>query len=363
MQNRKRINLLKIAILSFILILIVTIVGCSSEQPKGGSGNSDRVKPIELKLATFFSTTHPITTDILETWAKMVEDETNGQLKITLYAGETLLKAGDLYEGVVSGITDIGHNPTNYNIARFPVMSTLELAGIEWRSGKAASYAVRDFVEELKDELAEFEDTKTLLVYGLGPGHLFTKKPVKSLEDLKGVEVRVTGGLVNALEALGAVPVAMPMPDTYDALSKGVVQANMAPLEVLETWKHCEVTDYVTLTPFLYNASHYIVMNWDVWNSLSKDIQDAIERVSVKVFEEEACNVFDNTNASGLEYAIEKTGQEIIELSEEETARWMELLEPLHEQYVKELNSKGLPGEKILEKAKELSHKYNEMFD
>ena len=356
-------------VLSFVLILTFIIIGCNNEQPSepgepGEPGKAGTEKTIELKLATFFNTTHPITTDILGTWAEMVEEETNGQLKITLYAGETLLKAGDLYEGVISGITDIGHNPTNYNISRFPVMSTLELPGIEWRSGKAASYAVRDFITEMEDELVELKDTKTLLVYGLGPGHLFTREPIRSLEDLKGVEVRVTGGLVNAFEALGAVPVAMPMPDTYDALSKGVVQANISPLEVLETWKLCEVTDYVTMTPFLYNAIHYVVMNWDVWNSLPKEIQDAIERVSEKVFDEQACNCLDNINASGLEYAInEKTGQEVIELSEEETSRWMELLEPLHEKYVEELNSKGLPGEKILAKAKELSQKYNEMYN
>ena len=88
------------------------------------------------------------------------------------------------------------------------------------------------------------------MVLTTGSGDLFTKVPVQTLEDLQNLGIRATGLSAKTLQVLGANPVAMPQSEAYESLSKGVVQGNLAPLEVLEGWRQAEVTDYVTLTPF-----------------------------------------------------------------------------------------------------------------
>jgi TRAP-type C4-dicarboxylate transport system substrate-binding protein len=104
------------------------------------------------------------------------------------------------------------------------------------------------------------------MVFTTGPGDLYTKVPVRTLNDLKGLELRATGLSAKTLEALGATPVAMAQSEAYESLAKGVVKGNLGPVEVLQGWKQAEVTKYLTLTPFLYNTLFFITMNQNQWN-------------------------------------------------------------------------------------------------
>ncbi len=103
-----------------------------------------------------------------------------------------------------------------------------------------------------------------MYLHGHGPGILHTKKPVKTLDDLKGMKIRCTGMAAKIVTALGGVPVAMPMGETYDALSRAVVDGSMAPQESLQGWKWGEVVKY-TIENFgsSYSTGFFVVMNKD----------------------------------------------------------------------------------------------------
>jgi len=192
-----------------------------------------------------------------------------------------------------------------------------------------------------------------------GPGDLYTKVPVRSLSDLKGLEIRATGLSAKTLEALGAVPVAMPQSEAYESLSKGVVQGNLGPVEVLKGWRQAEVTDYLTRTPFLYNTLFFVTMNLDKWNSLSPEVQSAIKKVNEKYFEEVAMGLWDKQNADALKWAVEEKGMEVINLSQEEIDKWINFVQPIQEEFVSKANKQGFDGQKILDMVKELAVKYN----
>ena len=83
----------------------------------------------------------------------------------------------------------------------------------------------------------------------------------------------MTGFAAGSIKALGGTPVGMPMPEAYEGLLKGTIDANLAPAEVLLGWNQAEVTSTTTMTPFINTVFHYITMNLDVWNSLPRDIQ------------------------------------------------------------------------------------------
>ena len=347
-RQKKKLFLVWLAVVT----LAVFVAGCSS-----GEAETAGSQPVNLTFAHFWPATHPFETEFVQPWAAAIEEATNGTVTVTSYPGETLLQADAVYDGVVNGVADIGASCFSYTRGRFPVVEVFELPGITYNNSKVASKVAWEGIKQLNPQ--EVQDTKLMLVLTTGPGDLFTKKPVHRLEDLKGMEIRATGLSASTLEKLGAVPVAMSQSEAYEALSKGVVQGNLAPVEVLNGWKHAEVTDYLIRTPFLYNTLFFVTMNQEKWASLSPENQQAIEEVNAIFFEEVAMGLWDQQNETALKFAIADQGMQEIALSEEEASHWKELLQPIQADYAARMDEMGLDGQGILSTVKSLAEKYN----
>lgn len=344
--------------LLLVLLLGFGISGCASKEvnPEG----QQQAEVVELRLAHFFPATHPVETDLVQPWIKAVEEATGGRVKVTSYPGETLGKADAIYDGVVTGIADIGISCFAYTRGRFPVLEVFELPGITYKNSAVASKVAWEGIQELNP--TEVQDTRLMMVMTTGPGDLYTKVPIRTLADLKGVEIRATGLSAQTLEALGASPQAMPQSDAYEALSKGVVKGNLGPVEVLKGWKQAEVTQYLTETPFLYNTLFFMTINLDKWNSLDAETQQAITEVNNKFFNEVAMGLWDKQNQAAMKYAVDEKGMEVITLPQEETDQWITLVEPIQQQYVTRMQEQGLDGEQALALVKELAAKYNQEY-
>jgi TRAP-type transport system periplasmic protein len=355
-----------IFLLSILVILLLLTSACApSETPKDNSNVNAADKPlsmnpIELKLAHFFPATHPAETELVQGWKDAVEEATDGLVIITSYPGQTLLAAPEIYDGVVTGIAELGLSCFSYTRGRFPLLEAFELPGVVYNNSSSASKVAWDGIKELNPK--EVQDTRLMMVLATGPGDLFTRVPVRSLDDLQGLEIRATGLSAKTLEVLGAIPVAMPQSDAYEALSRGVVQGNLSPIEVLQGWRHAEVTDYLTLTPFLYNTLFFVTMNLDTWNSLPPEIQTAINEATEKFYDDVVIGLWDRQNESAIKFAVDETGQEIIKLSDEETARWMNIVISIQDEFVSEMEGKGLPGKDAVNLVKRLSDHYNEIY-
>lgn len=161
------------------------------------------------------------------------------------------------------------------------------------------------------------------------------------------MKIRAQGSVVPIVQALGGAPVGAPMPETYDALRTGVVDGSMAPFEALEGWKWGEIVKSSTeCYGSAYTAGMFVVMNKAKWDALPPDIQKIFNEVSVEWIEKQG-KVWDEIDKSGKEFTLKK-GNKIIPLSKEENARWAAAVKPLLDQYVKDVNSKGLPGDEAL---------------
>ena len=341
-------------LLGLLTLTLVFVSGC-------GQTASGPNQTVELKLAHFFPGTHPAEKELIQPWAKAVETATEGRVKITSYPGQTLSQADAVYDGVVNGISDLGLSCFSYTRGSFPVSEVFELPGIKYVNSKAASKVAWEGIKQINPK--EVQDTKLMMVFTTGPGDLYTKEPVRELKDLKGLEIRATGLSAKSLTALGALPVAMAQSEAYEALSKGVVKGNLGPVEVLQGWKHAEVTKYLTLSPFLYNNLFYITMNLNKWDSLDPQDQLAIEAVNEKFFEEVAMGLWDKQNESALKYAVDEKGMEVITLSQEEQDRWISLIKPIQDDYVAQMNQKGEKGQEILDKVLSLADQYNKEYE
>jgi TRAP-type C4-dicarboxylate transport system substrate-binding protein len=172
------------------------------------------------------------------------------------------------------------------------------------------------------------------------------------MEDVKGVKIRCTGFSAKVVAALGGVPVVMGQDAAYEALQKGVVEATLSPMEVLKGWKQAEVIKYTTECYSVgYTTCFYVIMNLDKWNALPKDIQRVFEKVSEDWVSKHG-EAWDTSDEEGRQFTLDQ-GNEIIPLSEEESARWAEAVRPVIDEYAKSLEDKGMPGKEYVEFIKE----------
>jgi TRAP-type C4-dicarboxylate transport system substrate-binding protein len=302
-----------------------------------------QTKPIELNYSIFFAAPHK--NAVLSTeWAKEIEKRTNGRVKITMFYGGTLTPGDKCYDGVVKGISDIGFSVLAYTRGKFPLTEVADLP-VGMNSGLVATKVINDFYKKFKPK--EFDEVQVMYLHGHGPGILHTKKEVKTIEDVKGMKIRCTGMAAKIVEKLGGTPVAMPMGETYDALSRGVVDASLAPQEALQGWKWGEVVKYTTeCFGASYSSGMFVVMNKSKWNALPPDIQKIIEQVNGEYIEKQG-KTWDEVDKVGRDFTIAK-GNKIIALSPDENRRWEKVVKPLLDEYKKNMKDKGLPGEDVL---------------
>jgi len=348
-------------IMALLLVMsLLSVAGCSKKESAVPTAGQEKSKTVELKLAHFWPANHPAETQLVQPLAKEIDKATNGQVKIISYPGETLLKAADTYDGVVKGIADIGISCFSYTRGRFPISEVFELPGVTYNNSKSASKVAWEGIKQLNPK--EVQDTKLLMVITTGPGDLFTKAPVRNLDDIKGMEIRATGLSAATLKALGATPVAMPQSEAYESLSKGVVKGNLGPIEVLQGWKQAEVTKYLTKTPFLYNTLFFVTMNLDKWNSLSPENQKIVQDVTAKYYEQVGIGLWDKQDEDAMNGAIKQNKMEIITLPQDESDRWIKLIEPIQQDYVARMDKLGFKGQDTLNLVKTLADKYNQEY-
>lgn len=299
-------------------------------------------KAITLNLSNFFPPDNKISI-AMDQWCKEVEKRTNGRVKVTQFPGGTLTPPAQTYAGVIKGIADIGLSFFSYTMGRFPLTEVLDLP-LGYKSGYVGAKLANEYHKKFKPK--EFDEVKVLFLTTSPPHMLFAKKPVNNLDDLKGLKIRSTGTSAKVVQALGGAPVAMPMSEAYDALSKGVVQGIIGPYEPMKGFKLAEVVSDSTEYGSAYLNTNYVVMNKDKWNGLPADIQKIIGGIDEEWIEKMG-RLWDELDKEGKEVFIQKGGK-VIMLSKEENARWSERLRPILDDYVKDMKSKGLPGDEAL---------------
>jgi len=292
---------------------------------------------IKLKAANYLPVTHKMS--LLTGWfCDEVKKRTDGRVEITYYPGGTLLSPVKMYDGVVTGIADMGVSHISYTRGRFPVMEVFEMP-LGFPSGWVATQVSSDFYNKYKP--AEWKDVHVLYVDMTGPLVLLSvNKPVKTLEELKGFKIRATGQMTEVIKALGGVPVPLEMPDVYDALRRAVIDGITVDLSTLKYWKFSEVIKYVTADWQLGTGyTFYFVMNKDKWNALPPDIQKIFNEVAFETKEKQAA-LWNEMDIEGRD-ALKSAGGQIIPLSDPEAARWVKSVEPIIGAYKKNMASKG----------------------
>lgn len=333
-------------------LILMTVVFLGTLVFGMGQPVTSAAGPIKLSYANFPpAPTFPCVQ--MERWKAEVEKRTGGKVLVNTYPGGTLLGAKDMMDGVIAGQADIGCLCMAYQPGRFIVTNATSLP-LGLPNAKIASLVLWDLYQKYLP--TSFAKVKVLTMFTTAPANIMSKVPVRNLNDIKGLDLRASGGAAQILKAWGANQVGMPMSATPEALQKGVVQGLFSSLEVMKDFKFAEICKYVTLTDtVIYPFA--VVMNMKKWNALPRDVQLVFEnlRVQQAVW---TGTYMDNHVEEANAWSKSTQGVEFIKLPAAEKAKWDAKLKFMTENWIKDATGKGFPGAEIVADIKAFTKMY-----
>ena len=332
-----------ISILFLSTVLIFSLAGCGSSQTStGGSDN----KVYTLKFADYYTPTH-LHNQSVENFIKTVEEKSNGRIKIQRYPSEQLGKVTDMLSIAKDGTADIATVVYSYSIGQIPLSTVVNLPDYTTSiEGTEIMNRVIKDSPEIQNEYKKY-NIKPFMNFAPNQNDIGTsKKPVKTPEDLKGLKIASSGGLFDkAIEVYGAIPIIIPSNEKYEAIQKGIVEGSVLSFPSVSGLKLNEIEKYHTAGLRMGANSVSWVINLKTWEKLPADLQKIIEEAGQEVSKETASR-WDKKNSEFMKQ-LEEGGMTIHQITPEERAKWDAPLKAVDQAWVKEMNDKGLPGQKV----------------
>jgi TRAP-type C4-dicarboxylate transport system substrate-binding protein len=320
-----------------------TLVGCAAPPPPTTTPTpvpapiSAPVKPIELKVFNH-EPPNSFINQTFDQWINEVKKRTAGRVILTNYPAQTLGKQQDQWEMLKKGVGDVSWIFPVFYKGVFPLSDVANLFFLlPDRSVPTANQLYDKYLYR------EWDAVKVLWPDLLSAPVIHTaKKPVRTLTDLRGMQLRCAPGLeAKSVQALGATPVSIPMPEIYPSLERGVIEGATASWNAVYSQKLYEITKYSTDVPLCY-AFTTVSMNLNTWNSLPPDIQKIFNELSPWA-QQLQHDLMDKEVEQGRAKAKEK-GNEFINLSSAEKAKWAEAVKPVIDDWAAEMDKQGLQG-------------------
>ena len=294
-----------------------------------------------------FSTWHvPVGYEVKTVWVPMLEElkkRSNDRLGYTLFAGGALGKGPEHYDIVAKGLSDLGYFTATWTPGRFPLTDVLSLAA--WVDGK-------DIATEIGNAMykrvlhREFPGVKMVEMNGCIQAFLWTKEPVRTLEDIKGKKIRSPGGhQTQYIKALGAEPLFMPLGDVYLAMETGTVDGIVTCPPLVISFKLHEVAKFGLVTTFGC-VSEGVIMNGESWKRIPTDLKPVFDEVCTNPFHTTGGLTREVYQAMMKEITDKKV--ELYNLPAGEAERWYERFRGVTRKWVAELEGKKLPAREVV---------------
>lgn len=319
---------------------------------------ASNAQTITLKLHHFLPASSTAHVNFMVPWCKKIEEQSAGKMKCQIYPSMQMGGTPQqLFDQAKDGVADIIWTVPGYQAGRFPITEAFELPFMIYSSEKASrglwNYA-------MKNALSDYKGVKPILFH-VHDGSLIhtTKIQVKTMEDFKGLRVRApTRQSTKMTEAFGATPVPMPLPQAADGLAKGVIDGAIIPWEVVPAMKFQEITKFHTEMPAgapqISNNVFILAMNQARYDSLPPELKKIIDANSGAEPSAWVGKIFADDAAPGRKSA-EVRHNNFYTLPTAEWKRWEKATAGVVEEWVKDMNAKGLDGKRLLEEARAAS--------
>jgi TRAP-type C4-dicarboxylate transport system substrate-binding protein len=321
-----------------------------------------QAQEVTLRLHHFLPAVSNVHRFFLQPWAQKVQQDSGGRLRIQIFPAMQLGGAPpQLYDQARDGVADIIWTLPGNTPGRFPRVEVFELPFIAHKRAIVNCHAVQAFTDKHLAE--EFHEVHPICVWAHGEGLIHARRPVRTMEDLQGLKLRFPSRLNGeALRALGAAPVGMPVPQVPEALTQGVIDGAVVPWEVVPALKLQEMVKHHTEipgSPTLYTATFILAMNKAKYAALPPDLRRVLDANSGQAAATMAAVPWDERGPV-VEADVRKRGNEIIVISEEEKARWVARTQPVVDAWVASSKDRGIDGAALLADARALVARYGQ---
>jgi TRAP-type C4-dicarboxylate transport system substrate-binding protein len=311
-----------------------------------------------FKLHHFLGPQSPAHTDMLVPWAEQVEENAGGAVAIEIFPAMALGgKPPELIRQARDGVVDLIWTVNGYTPGLFPRTEVFELPTVFTNDARAANLAMHDMFEE--HLAADYRGVEVMFLHVHAGQAIHTvDTEVRAPADLQGLDLRIpTRTGVWVIEALGANPIAMPVPDLPQALSRQVVDGALIPFEIIPALQLQDQTQYQIEGHDgwrLGTTTFQVSMNADRWNDLPDDIKQAFRDASGPDWWAEVGEIWQANDAAAIEFAVDAGNTHVV-LSEDETAAFQGALEPVAQRWVDDIEGEGVDGQALVDRARELT--------
>nr|WP_077036587.1 TRAP transporter substrate-binding protein [Pelomonas sp. KK5] len=314
---------------------------------------------VVLKVHHFLPASSYAQQMFIQPWCDKIAAESARKIRCQIYPSMQLGGTPpQLVDQLRDGIVDVIWTLPGYTPGRFPRIEAFELPFM-MQSPSATSHALWDYVQA--NAADEFKAVHPLAfhVHGDGVFHM-VNHPIRTLADFKGMKLRAPTRQTNKLlAALGATPVAMPVPQVGDALAKGVIDGALVPYEVVPSVKIQELVKFHSETdpsePAIYTSTFVFAMNKARYDSLPPELKKVIDANSGADLSAHIGAVFVQADAEGKKLTKGNTTNVI---PKAELANWKKAAQGVTDAWVAETTAKGMNGQQLLDSAKALIAKY-----
>jgi TRAP-type C4-dicarboxylate transport system substrate-binding protein len=316
---------------------------------------------VTLRLHHFLPAVSNVHRHFLAPWAQQIQQESQGRLRIQIFPSMQLGGAPpQLYDQARDGVADIIWTLPGNTPGRFPKIEVFELPFVAHRLAVPNARACWDFTQtHLRDE---FREVHPITIWAHDGGSIHSSRQVTKMEDLSGLKLRFpTRQAGEALRALGAAPIGLPIPQVPEALSQRVIDGAVVPWEVVPSIRlHELVHNHTEIpgTPTLYSATFILAMNPAKYQGLPAELRQVLDANSGMVAAEMAGKVWDEQGPVVRRMVERRRDNKIVQISSEEKERWMVATRPVIEAWIAGSREKGFDGAALLADARGLIAKH-----
>ena len=312
-----------------------------------------------LRVGNWLPSHHLIVKGILEPWAMAIEEETGGSLDFEIMTS-ALGPPPAQFDLLLDGAFDVGYGVSGHNPGRFTMTQVMDLpfASPDPWAGSAAAWAT---YERYGERYAEHDGAHVVgLFTHSNPAIHMRGEPIETLADLEGQKIRVGGNVTGRIiAALGGTPVQLPPTEAQTAMTRGVADGITFPLESIDFFGITPVIESTTLIPGgLYTDTFWVAFNQETWDGLSPEEQAAVTKHSGMAIALLAGWAWTNGDRLG-ETGLKEKGVNFVTLADADVEEMRSRLGVLEEEWLAEAETRGLPGQGILDYARSMVEHYS----
>ena len=319
-------------------------------------------EPITLRYTAHVPRSHGLYTEAFVPFAEMVERETGGRLRLQAFTDRMLHGPNDGFKAAVTGITDYTHSYITYQPGSFKLLHATQLPFL-FPTPQVASLIVDELYPRFFK--AEFERMGVYFAHCdcTSPYSIISRTPIRRLEDLRGLKIRVTAGLTaDIYRELGAVPVSIAAAEIYPAFQRGILDAVSLALPDMVAYRLQEIGPYYTRGDTNVVLLHYC-LNRRTFDALPNDLREQFYRLLRVRGQIAVQRYYSGPTYERAVQTLVESGTEVLELDAAERARWRDRVAPLKERYIARYEGEGLPARELVERMEALSASYASLTD